>query len=197
MVQSNPNLSREQRLAANESLLYNGVPLDSLCLTFVLPGDDEYELIPNGKDVEVSFANLQLFIDSVCHGYLLDSVREQAESFINGFSQFIGVENMQTFKSFEIEQVFCGTDGEEWNDKYLRENVMAQHGYGSNSDCFNNLIKVMSLFTKEEKKDFLMFTIGKFFWQTNTNRSNRRAKAPNWRASKPQPEANSREKDSR
>lgn len=134
--------------------------MDSLCLTFVLPGDDEYELIPNGKEVEVSYANLQQYIDCVCYGYLLDSVKDQAEAFINGFSQFIGVENMKTFKSYEIEQVYCGSNAEEWTIEYLKQNVLAQHGYGSGSDSFNNLIQVMSLFTAEEKKDFLMFTIG-------------------------------------
>jgi len=50
------------------------------------------------------------------------SVKSQAEAFISGFNQFVPIEYMNCFKSFEIEQVFCGSD-EEWNFDYCKQNI--------------------------------------------------------------------------
>jgi len=87
------------------------------------------------------------------------SVKSQAEAFISGFNQFVPIEYLDCFKSYEIEQVFCGSD-EEWEFEYCKQNILPQYGYGEGSQTFINFIKVLCEFTPEEKKHFLMFTIG-------------------------------------
>lgn len=140
------------------------MPIETLCLTFTLPGDDQYELLPKGSNIEVSSENLQQYIDSVSFGYLLDSVKSQAQNFKEGFNHFINIENLKCFESFEIEQVLCGTDEEKWDFEYLMQNVLATHGFTENSQTFKNFLITLSNFTAEEKKDFLMFTIGIFLF---------------------------------
>lgn len=159
-IKSNYNLTREQKEKEFSKLLIgNTGKLSDLCLSFVLPGHDNYDLIHNGSNTEVKYENLQDYINNLCYHFLLKSVKPQAEAFIQGFNQFFPIENMNCFKSYEIEQVFCGTD-EEWDMEYLKANILPQHGYGSGSNNFLNFQKVLSEFDAKERRNFLMFTIG-------------------------------------
>lgn len=41
-----------------DSLKYNGVEIQDLCLVFTLPGYDDFELVPGGINIEVTLDNL-------------------------------------------------------------------------------------------------------------------------------------------
>jgi len=137
-IKNNNHFTREQKENGYSKLLIGNIgKLSDLCLSFVLPGHDNYDLVPNGSDTEVKYENLQLYINNLCYHYLLASVKAQAEAFIQGFNQFFPIEHMNCFKSFEIEQVFCGTD-EDWEYDYLKQNIIPQYGYGAGSNAFVN-----------------------------------------------------------
>lgn len=56
--------------------------------------------------------------------------------------------------------VVCGTKLEPWSVEYLRENISPMHGFHSGSTTFINFLEVLSEFNEEQKREFLMFTIG-------------------------------------
>ena len=59
-----------------------------------------------------------------------------------------------------MEMVICGTKLEAWPVDYLKENIMPMHGYSQGSTTFNNFLEVLSEFNEDQKREFLMFTIG-------------------------------------
>lgn len=69
-----------------DSLKYNGVEIQDLCLVFTLPGYDDFELVPGGINIEVTLDNLQLYIDSVTKFYLIDSIMLQVQEFREGLN---------------------------------------------------------------------------------------------------------------
>jgi E3 ubiquitin-protein ligase TRIP12 len=59
-----------------------------------------------------------------------------------------------------MEMVVCGNKLETWTIEYLKENLVPLHGYSHGSKTFNNFLQVLSEFTEDQKREFLMFTIG-------------------------------------
>jgi hypothetical protein len=59
-----------------------------------------------------------------------------------------------------MELVVCGTRVEIWTLEYLKENIVPLHGYSAGSQSFLNFLEVLSEFTEEQKREFLMFAIG-------------------------------------
>jgi E3 ubiquitin-protein ligase TRIP12 len=59
-----------------------------------------------------------------------------------------------------MELVVCGTRVENWTLEYLKENIVPLHGYSAGSQSFLNFLEVLSEFTEEQKREFLMFAIG-------------------------------------
>lgn len=60
----------------------------------------------------------------------------------------------------EMEMVVCGNKLETWTVDYLKENIVPLHGYSQGSKTFNNFLQVLSELTEDQKREFLMFTIG-------------------------------------
>ena len=59
-----------------------------------------------------------------------------------------------------MELVVCGTKLEQWTLQYLRETIAPLHGYHAGSQTFLNFLEVLSEFTEDQKREFLLFTIG-------------------------------------
>jgi E3 ubiquitin-protein ligase TRIP12 len=70
------------------------------------------------------------------------------------------MDKLACFLPSEMEMVICGTKLELWAVEYLKENIAPMHGYSQGSQTFNNFLEVLSEFTEDQKREFLMFTIG-------------------------------------
>lgn len=70
------------------------------------------------------------------------------------------MDKLACFLPAEMELVICGNKLETWTLEYLKENIVPLHGYSHGSQTFVNFLQVLNEFTEEQKREFLMFTIG-------------------------------------
>lgn len=68
-------------------MLLDGVKIEDLCLTFVLPGYPEYELQPGGADMVVDASNVKAYIDAVAEASLFSGIKGQMQAFCDGFNE--------------------------------------------------------------------------------------------------------------
>ena len=71
-------------------LLVDGVPIEDLCLTFVLPGYPEYELRQGGADIVIDASNVGAYIAAVVDANLESGIKVQLEHFRYHSSWFCG-----------------------------------------------------------------------------------------------------------
>ena len=135
-----------------------GVRIEDLHLNFTLPGYEQIELKPNGKNIIVSIDNIENYLSLVAEQMLLQHC--QATAFRKGFEKLIPVEALNTFELAELECVICGKGTESWEIDFLTAVIVPAHGYTRNSTVFRNLLTLMSKFTADERRMFLQFVTG-------------------------------------
>ena len=64
----------------------SGTTLDALSLYFVLPGNNDIELVRDGKDTQLTLDNVQEYIDLVLHSTFYECVNLQLQAFKKGFN---------------------------------------------------------------------------------------------------------------
>lgn len=135
-----------------------GVRVEELNLTFTMPGNDNIELKPNGKNIYVTIDNIEEYISRATEKILLQ--HGQAKAFRRGFEKVFPIENLCAFELDELENVICGKGTEVWELEFLETVIVPAHGYTRSSSVFKNLLKLMSVFSAEERKMFLQFVTG-------------------------------------
>ena len=151
---SDPDI-REKHL---KRLDLKGVRVENLHLNFTLPGYEQIELKPNGKNILVTTENIETYIRLVAEQTLLQQC--QATAFRKGFEKLIPIEMLNVFEYEELEAVICGGGSESWDIECLKSTIVPAHGYTRSSLVFKNLLKLMSNFSIEERKLFLQFVTG-------------------------------------
>ena len=145
----------------SSQVLVNGVPIDDLCLSFVLPGDEEYELCPGGKDILVTSETAEQYVKSLYNAFLDTGVKAQIESFKSGFSDIFSPDNLRIFYEEEIEDLVCGDSGKgKWTKSSLSSAIKCDHGYSSDSPAVVALVNVLSEFDTKDQQMFLKFVTG-------------------------------------
>ena len=133
--------------------------IEDLGLYFVLPGYPNYELIPNGREVQVDHTNLEAYIHKVVDATLFTGVISQTKAFMEGFSKVFPINSLIIFSYKELVELF-GNAEEDWSFDALSSAINANHGYNKESEGIKNLISVLVEFDKEEKRQFLQFLTG-------------------------------------
>lgn len=133
--------------------------VESLELTFVLPGDEDVEICADGKQKLVTADNLDEYKQRVESFMLEDGVKFQIDQFVTGFSENLPIASLQALLPVEICRM-CGQSDEDWSVETLSCSIHVDHGYSSDSPAVQNLILVMSALTLEERRAFLQFTTG-------------------------------------
>ena len=87
----------EQKARMIDGLNFKGMLIDDLQFVFTLPGYDEIELRPNGKNQSVTIDNLYLYVQLAAE--LTLNTIPQAEAFRSGFSTLISIERFEGFSS--------------------------------------------------------------------------------------------------
>lgn len=135
-----------------------GVRIEDLHLSFTLPGYDQIQLKPNGKNTLVTINNIENYVTLVAEQSLLQHC--QASAFRKGFEKLIPIETLNVFEYDELESVLCGKGTDSWDIEFLESVIVPAHGYTRSSTVFKNLLKLMSLLNVEERKMFLQFVTG-------------------------------------
>jgi E3 ubiquitin-protein ligase TRIP12 len=160
-IEKDAKLSSTEKNNRIRNLTFKGTTIENLALNFTFPGYDEIDLIENGEDMPVTLSNLDQYVQLLSRYYLYESTKSQINAFRDGFNKVIPLKHLSTFKSEEIEFIICGgRRNEAWDMKTLEDNIVPAHGYSQISASYQNLIRIMSEFNEEHRKQFLKFVTG-------------------------------------
>ncbi|PSN54376.1 hypothetical protein C0J52_11316 [Blattella germanica] len=160
------DLTASQRKDRAEKLDLDGCPIQDLGLDFTLPGHQSIELRKGGKDLALSVHNIDQYTKLVCHWFLMEGVSRQMEAFREGFETVFPLSQLQMFYPEELESVFCGGgmpaggSGGGWDVKTLMECCRPDHGYTPDSRAIRFLFEILSLYDREEQRQFVQFVTG-------------------------------------
>lgn len=93
-------------------------------LDFTLPGHDDIELRPGGKDIDVTSENVMEYVQEVIDATIGTGAALQAKAFKEGFSRVFAVSDLQAFSADELGILF-GSAEEDWSieSKLTKSNV--------------------------------------------------------------------------
>ena len=135
--------------------------IKDLCLFFVLPGDEKYELCVDGMEIPVTSKNAQQYVDLVVDAVLGSGIRSQVEAFKKGFNCIFPINKLRLFYEDEIELLICGDKNEaKWTIELLSNAIKFDHGYTASSEPATALIRVMASFELADQRKFLRFVTG-------------------------------------
>jgi E3 ubiquitin-protein ligase TRIP12 len=137
----------------------DGATVLDLALFFELPGNPDYELIPNGSDTPVTADNLEMYINKVVEATLYTGIINQTKAFMEGFSKVFPINALIIFSPPELVELF-GNAEEDWSYDSLTSGIIANHGYTKDSPAIKSLINILVNFDKDEKREFLQFLTG-------------------------------------
>lgn len=163
LADSLQHLNKYIELFESNSDIHNvtvdGARVEDLALFFELPGNPDYELIPNGSDTLVTADNLELYINKVIEATLFSGILTQTKAFMDGFSKVFPINSLIIFSSRELVELF-GNAEEDWSMDTLTSSIVANHGYTKESEAIKSLIDILMNFSIEEKREFLQFLTG-------------------------------------
>ncbi|KAK9803385.1 hypothetical protein WJX72_003423 [[Myrmecia] bisecta] len=142
-----------------QPMLVDGIPIEDLCLTFVLPGYPGYELKPGGSEIIVDAGNVEAYIEAVVKATMVDGIQAQLAAFKEGFDEVFSFTTLECFYEDEIEAMLCGT-GEAWSVEMLAETIKFDHGYTAHSTAVGYFLRVLAELDKADQRRFLRFVTG-------------------------------------
>lgn len=137
-----------------------GDSVSSLCLTFVLPGDDDVELIKNGRDIEVTGKNAEEFVRRVVYHVLFEGVQQQVEALLRGLNEVLDVRGLLAFEGNELDLLICGPSFEKWTIDFLVQATRCDHGYSHESQAVVYFLQVLSEMDQSDQQRFVIFATG-------------------------------------
>lgn len=138
--------------------------LTQLGLYFVIENNEygeqiQVELLPGGKDIQVSNDNVIRYIHLVANYRLNSQIRQQSYHFLRGFQQLIQTKWIDMFNEHELQILISGSV-EGLNVDDLRSNANYAGGYNENHpviEMFWEIIKALDLNLQQK---FLKFVTG-------------------------------------
>lgn len=116
-----------------------------------------YDLIENGRNVEVTNENKQEFVRLVVEFKLLTSVKDQMDNFLTGFHGIIPAELISIFNEQELELLISGVPDIDVND--WKSNT-EYHQYTAASQQIQWFWRAVRSFDKEERAKLMQFVTG-------------------------------------
>ncbi|EGC32277.1 hypothetical protein DICPUDRAFT_57189 [Dictyostelium purpureum] len=162
-IKSKSDLSDTQKKEEIDQLRIEGAKIEDLCLDFTLPGFQGWELKEGGENIPVTLENLEEYLNLIVKNFLYDGVIRQFNSFKEGFNQTFSISSLKPFTIAEVESLLCGSltgSDSDWSIESLMESTKADHGYTLQSKSVQNIFQIMSEFTPEQRKQFLLFISG-------------------------------------
>lgn len=142
---------------------YDG-DLSQLGLYFVIE-DNEYgeqvqvELLPGGKDIQVTNENVIRYIHLVANHRLNSQIRQQSYHFLRGFQQLIQTKWIDMFNEHELQVLISGSlEGMNVDD--LRSNANYAGGYNEDHPVIEMFWDVVKTLDSTLQQKFLKFVTG-------------------------------------
>eukprot|EP00300_Choanocystis_sp_HF-7_P009738 c16608_g1_i1.p1 GENE.c16608_g1_i1~~c16608_g1_i1.p1 ORF type:complete len:1572 (+),score=317.42 c16608_g1_i1:1741-6456(+) len=133
--------------------------LDDLCLSFCLPSDSNFELIPGGNEISVTLDNLDSYIEALVDAHIGSGVRAQVLAFREGFSTVFSIHHLQPFSVNEVEILVCG-EHRQLSLQALRQHTKADHGYTINSTAIQTFFEIVEEMDAAAQRRLIMFITG-------------------------------------
>jgi E3 ubiquitin-protein ligase TRIP12 len=159
-IQEDTQLLPEEKEVAIKELSVDGCSVEDLHLDFRLPGSNDIELKPGGKDILVSIDNIEEYLQLLCRWTLIDGVTDQFQAFRDGFNTVFPVATLRMFDSHEMAELLCGSGHDKWDCKSLVEHCRPDHGYTHDSHAVQMLFEIISTYNAQEQRSFLQFVTG-------------------------------------
>ncbi|KAI5078375.1 hypothetical protein GOP47_0006046 [Adiantum capillus-veneris] len=135
-----------------------------LGLYFVIENNEygeqvEEELIPGGKDIQVSKDNVIKYIHHVANYRLNKQIRQQSSHFLRGFQQLIQTKWIDMFNEHELQLLISGSlEGLNVDD--LRLNANYSGGYSENHPVIDMFWEIIKTLDSGLQQKFLKFVTG-------------------------------------
>eukprot|EP00742_Colponemidia_sp_Colp-10_P004809 GILJ01005133.1.p1 GENE.GILJ01005133.1~~GILJ01005133.1.p1 ORF type:complete len:1085 (+),score=158.91 GILJ01005133.1:437-3256(+) len=136
--------------------------LRDLALNFVVLDETfgvtkEYELIPGGRNIEVTRENRLRYVHSMAHYRMNTQIRTQCDAFLRGLRDLIPLNWLKMFTPDEIQLLLAGFSSS-FDVEDLKRNCTFGSGYHETDAPIQMLWEVLESFDDKQRADFLMFT---------------------------------------
>eukprot|EP01156_Anaeramoeba_ignava_P006710 Anaeramoba_ignava/a349358_21.p1 GENE.a349358_21~~a349358_21.p1 ORF type:complete len:326 (-),score=127.17 a349358_21:83-925(-) len=153
------NICKEYQRTKDKSLKYKGAKIEDLYLWFILPGNDEMELKPNGKNIQVNLENLEEYLNLVLDFKLKKGIQKQVECFIAGFNEILPIESLKIFTYEEFDLILNGCL-ETWTIESLKQSIKCEHGYTIESEVVSFFLEFLVELSPKDQRKFIQFVTG-------------------------------------
>eukprot|EP00727_Mastigamoeba_balamuthi_P014729 m51a1_g9882 hypothetical protein (1016) ;mRNA; f:13847-18173 len=116
------------------------------------------DLKPNGREISVTAANRQEFVELYVRYLCCDSVREHVGAFAEGFKMVADTPFLHMFRPEELENLICGEPSDDIDIEALRKATVYEGAYHAEHPTIKMFWEVLGGFTPEQKRKFLFFT---------------------------------------
>ncbi|CCW69447.1 unnamed protein product [Phytomonas sp. Hart1] len=139
--------------------------LDELEISFTLPGDDTFELIPGGAQTRLTRRNLGRYQRRVGAAILYESAQLPLRLLTMGFADVVPPGAFCMLEEEELMGVLCGAarrpGGALWTEEEIRAVLIGDHGYRSASPQLSMLAHILGArFSHAQQRAFLQFCTG-------------------------------------
>lgn len=144
---------------------YEGNVEDDFGLYFSLTIEEDgkkknFDLIENGNNIPVTNSNRLTYIKKVTDYYLTFQFKNCVQNFRNGMLKVISMDILGLYTGEELRQIIYGFDKDAFDVSDMQSNC---HFVGFNmenpkeSQCIQDLFKILDEFSQKEKEKFLFF----------------------------------------
>eukprot|EP00050_Salpingoeca_kvevrii_P020950 m.104435 g.104435 ORF g.104435 m.104435 type:complete len:806 (-) comp9103_c4_seq1:114-2531(-) len=116
------------------------------------------DLIPNGRDINVTNDNKKEYVRLVAHNKLFEAIREQVTHFKEGFHEVIPESEIAIFDDQELEMIISGLPEIDVED--LRANTEYGASYSVHSPQIQWFWRAVRSFDREERLKLIQFVTG-------------------------------------
>lgn len=123
----------------------------------VLGKVEEHELVPDGKNIEVTDENKEDFIDKMVNWKFSAGIEKQTKAFLDGFNEVVPLEWLKYFDEREVEILLCGL--QEFDVADWERHTIYKH-YSHNSKQIIWFWKFVNEITNEQRSRLVQFVTG-------------------------------------
>lgn len=152
-----PDMYKSLNQILETPLEYLGLELKFTAEVNEFGNRNEVDLIPDGKNINVTDENKQHYIHMLAQHRMTSAIKEQTSAFLEGFHDLIPAELISIFDAQELELLISGLPDIDIDDLRGHTNY---HTYKSTDPIINQFWNILKSFTQEEKALFLQFVTG-------------------------------------
>jgi ubiquitin-protein ligase E3 C len=152
-----PSLDRETYEGLVMLKHYQG-DFEQMALNFTIAAEEnlEHELIPNGKNIPVTYQNRLQYIQLVANYRLNVAMQNQTHAFLKGLSELIDVKWLVMFNQKELQTLVGGAEGKPIDVDELKSHTVLG-GYMDHDKTVRMFWEVMREMTEADKRKVLKF----------------------------------------